>query len=352
MNQTNIQTKLALKKLKGIKPKGVKVKLDSSLEKMLSVTEQLLVKKPEGIYLDIIGYANLKFANKIYNDLKESLKEVDFSKTDLENWVLVNVDSPENLMYRQGLGVCSGALLTILTERNKQKNKKTIIDIDGSNSQFDGLFCFTKYADEVTLRNFKGNAICKNFIHSKGEGDKLYLYNVGKSSSASSCGENGKLDSVYLINSHGGQVISNHHVKNMWLINNDFSSSEGLLIGGQVERIWLLNNYASSFDLQFQRMDAELLFATLSDSSVIKKVRSASLSTLPIKFENVVIHSKESNYVELDKLSVKTIQVGNLATTQFKPIIDLSYSLEGKTFEEIKSTIVKIEQLYDEINSK
>ncbi|MBT5022800.1 hypothetical protein HOK51_07910 [Candidatus Woesearchaeota archaeon] len=163
MTQTQTNTNLALKKLKGIKSKGVKVKSKSSLEKLLEVHKTFMDEFKTAAWISSIGalrtyFNTIGFANY-------QLRDCEFSEFDLESFIQVIGSSyiPNSDLQSRFNGAYSGALLSILTERNKEQNKRNFIYIDGTNIKFDNLFLETKHADVVIVNDLSGNDICSQF---------------------------------------------------------------------------------------------------------------------------------------------------------------------------------------------
>ncbi|MBT5022774.1 hypothetical protein HOK51_07780 [Candidatus Woesearchaeota archaeon] len=142
------QTNLALKKLQGIKPKGVKTKSISEHINCLCISVmnnfEFLEKtdKIYEIYPDILEFAKTNLLN--YNFSEEDFK--DFLNGHLNHKL---EDSKSKL-----LGAFSGSLLEIL---NETADHPYLFNFDGNNHEFQNLFYCTGNYDILFMENVKGN---------------------------------------------------------------------------------------------------------------------------------------------------------------------------------------------------
>jgi hypothetical protein len=98
--------------------------------------------------------------DEMYNFIRS--RNVSFDEIDLKNYVymIMQSDSEDMLSY----GIYTGALLSILTERNESQNKGTKLHINGYGGRFDYMFSGAKQADDVIIEHFSGGWICSNMI--------------------------------------------------------------------------------------------------------------------------------------------------------------------------------------------
>ena len=351
------QTNLSLKKLKGIKPKGVKPRPSSKLEKLISITNSVIEKNSKDDVTIRVNTIHSDMHKKIYRDLKQDLlKEIEFSKEDLSAWVYAHSNSVGGDAYKKTLGVCSGVLLTILTERNKRRGKKTILDIDGNNQEFSHLFSHGRKVDELIIRNFVGDSICRSFGDSfesyEGYAKKLCLINISGKDFADFCGYKGKVDSLYLINNSENAIMGKPFAKNIWMVNNNFGSDATLAKIGRANRIWFFNNYANSIKYDAGPDIAELFFNVLKDGCDFNRMHATSDPIYSAKFKNFVFYDPKDNFINFTNIAAKKMLVGEEALNKYGKIIELSNLLDNKNVEEIMTILNQIEKVYDIIDSK
>ncbi|MBT5022787.1 hypothetical protein HOK51_07845 [Candidatus Woesearchaeota archaeon] len=157
------QTNLAIKKLKGIKPKGVKVKDKSTFELLLKGYGTYVNLWGSGFFSGDLGCTHIPLL--ISDDLENTLfKDVEFNKKHLEDFIIVSaafdVDGTKDLFR----GLYSGALLTLCSKRLKQQGKKAEFCFNGDGLIYPYLFHGASHMDVLVLRNFNGRYI-GNFIN-------------------------------------------------------------------------------------------------------------------------------------------------------------------------------------------
>ncbi|MBT5022884.1 hypothetical protein HOK51_07680 [Candidatus Woesearchaeota archaeon] len=166
--QTNLtQNNFALKKLQGIKPKGVKVKQDNSkLSRLVSLCD---VVNSQFSNLNIAGYL------PIFDYVKEKLNKLVFDESDLITFINARFNHDQDPLLT---GVYSGALLDVLSSRNKENNLKTNIFLDGGHNRFDYLFAFANNVDDIILKNLKGDHIGNGIGSFGGKANNLFAENI------------------------------------------------------------------------------------------------------------------------------------------------------------------------------
>ena len=176
-NQTN--TNLSLKKLKGIKPVGVKVKPeDKGKASQLISMFDLMLEKYEFRLVEDYHNKDFEVKKNIYDELKNDFfQDFDFSDSVLQEFIL-RVDS-ENLSRRgeRILGSYSGCLLEFLTEKNKLTGKRTRVYINGIGKKFNYLFWRAKHIDELIVDNFEGRDICARIAEYDGSANAVIVCN-------------------------------------------------------------------------------------------------------------------------------------------------------------------------------
>jgi len=156
--------------LKGISPGVEKPKVEkSTLEKLLEVYEK--VKGEYEINFNgIIGVEDdREVVYAVEDKLKSLLSKIDYCEKDISNLVATaqmwDLDENESLAF----GAYVGSLITILTERNEAKGKRTIIEIDENRLNYLGHCC--RKFDVVRFGVNKGRSV---FRFAK-DGNELYV---------------------------------------------------------------------------------------------------------------------------------------------------------------------------------
>ena len=156
------------KDLKGINKEREERDRKHTVDRLQEICEAFL-KKPEikspwekdANYEEFFGkWGNLPMTDRYYTLLQLGLDKIIFDEKDLRSFIYANANKDLNGDDSRNLGVFSGLLLHLLTERNKEKNKRTVFCIDGQGNQFDRLLQYTPNADILVVQNFKGEGIC------------------------------------------------------------------------------------------------------------------------------------------------------------------------------------------------
>jgi len=157
--------------LKGISPGVEKPKVEKgTLEKLLEIYEEV---KMEYKFSRCSSWGWDVESTKIYgvedNKLKSLLSEIDYCEKDISNLVATaqTWDLDEN--ESKAFGAYVGSLITILTERNEAKGKRTIIKIDENRLDYLGYFC--RKFDIVKFGVNNGNHV---FVCAR-DGNELYV---------------------------------------------------------------------------------------------------------------------------------------------------------------------------------
>ena len=184
-NIETVQNSFALKKLKGIKPKGVKAKDKSKLEHLINLGIDTVDRcghlNSQDDILDYI-YWNVKRSAGDYNesDLKQTVMALSVTELNSENYVV---------------GFYTGALLSNLTERNRAKGKRTQVCIDGDGMTFNYLFNHAKHVDDLIIKNFEGTNMCSQ-LGREGDVDFVMCSNLSGFGPMDLLGMNGSVNFV------------------------------------------------------------------------------------------------------------------------------------------------------------
>jgi hypothetical protein len=174
---------------------------------------------------------NLNFMYQtIYNDLSENLSSFDFSESDIVQLISRYFSFGEDGLLQADVNKTAGnplfalytsVLLHILTERNEQKGRRTIIHL--KDIAMDYLFHYVQKADTIILENCRGNEvlacagafegrinaiILKNFGASKGRDGEDSTISVPTDVLSDIASHNGYVGTVILSGVHGAAVAS------------------------------------------------------------------------------------------------------------------------------------------------
>ncbi|MBI4454122.1 hypothetical protein HY636_05760 [Candidatus Woesearchaeota archaeon] len=95
----------------------------------------------------------------IYSYTHSLLDSCWFDETDISSFVKCFDDIDYNKLESKILGIFTSCLAYALTERNREKGKRTKIYLNGNGAKFDYLFCCLPDFDELVIENFNGDYI-------------------------------------------------------------------------------------------------------------------------------------------------------------------------------------------------
>src|SRR3990167_504206 len=91
-------------------------------------------------------------------------------------------------IQQEVLGMYTGALLQLLTKRNKEQGKPAIFHFNGRGNRFDYLFYFAKFIDDIIIENFTGKYICSMIGSYDGNLNQIMCINIEGDSVCSGVG--------------------------------------------------------------------------------------------------------------------------------------------------------------------
>lgn len=181
-------------------PRTVQVREKTTLDKLLKIEQRLVTNyKPR-------RGEHFKIYQKLYPQIREELNTFPFTEDDLRSLILTKANSNYCLAESQMLGLYTGMLLHLLTERNQEQGKRTSFYINGNGNRFDYLFLYAQFVDEVIVDNFVGQCICHN-IASDGRANRIVGMNIEGQSPLLWCGEGGVVSQIIGINIKGDNVF-------------------------------------------------------------------------------------------------------------------------------------------------
>ena len=223
--QSTIQPAFSLKKLKGIKPKGVKVKNDPIAPLLValaySFADEFLSTHTFNTPFSLSPNNLSKIYVKLYEQNSPTLDDIDYTEEDLNKTIQLLSDSDmydkldeesieleEYCKSRPGvfaLGIYSSILLDKLTEKNKEKGESTKIHVAGDGTRFDFLFSCAENIDELIIENFKGNCIGSCIGGKKGNANTLQISNCEGNNIGTAIGN---VDSLIIANNSGNRIAT------------------------------------------------------------------------------------------------------------------------------------------------
>ncbi len=192
--------------LKGIQgPRDIKEREESVLEKLLKIEERVVQE-----YVGKVAVLYKENHDNIYLPLYTSLSSAlpSYTEQDLQALIRAKANNGYNDKEAQVLGIYTGVLLHVLTERCEQEKKPTVFTFDLNENEFHYLFYFAKRAGEVTVRRVKGNRTCSLMGSYGGQVEKLVIeQNKGDGAAWSAGNEGGKIGTL-LINQNKGNCAA------------------------------------------------------------------------------------------------------------------------------------------------
>lgn len=148
--------------LENIEPsRDVHVRLISTLEKLTELENDIVGKhtplngsNPTHSDYDIIHWNTLK-----------RIEGIDFDSDDIAQFIFSVSYKDDDVFSSQLLGMFTGALVHILTERNQRHGKRTKLYFNGNGITFNYLFFHAEVIDELVVENFNGDYICANVAY-------------------------------------------------------------------------------------------------------------------------------------------------------------------------------------------
>lgn len=135
----------------------------TTLEILLKTSDKILKEPtkdlPKLLSDDFHGEL-LDYSSEVHQKVSEQLNSVQINETDLEMFILYNSNSDQPEDKRIALGIFTGALAQMITERNAREGKRTRIYINGQGNRFDYLFLGAHNVDEIFVQNLRGKNIC------------------------------------------------------------------------------------------------------------------------------------------------------------------------------------------------
>src|SRR3989338_11343124 len=146
-------------------PRNIKVRQETSLERVLAFADAFIQEPIDEVmdYMDVDYFDEIfaEYSSRIYWQLSKQLADVRIDEKTIEDVVFCKFNSDYSEDKKVALGVFTGVLAQIVTEKNQSHGKRTRIYINGKGNKFDYLFFGANNVDEIFLQNLRGNDICR-----------------------------------------------------------------------------------------------------------------------------------------------------------------------------------------------
>ncbi len=205
---------LRLPGLDGMLPGAdVKGREKTALEYLVAA-ENVVMKdyhNKEGIMPEDLGPIYLQIYERVKAEL---LKNVNFTETDLLDYLEFKLETDgqnkRNGVYESGttLGLYTGCLLSLLTERNEEAGLPTSFYFDGKGKAFPFLFMGAHKVDELIVNNVNGFAIYSALGVNGGYANHIMMVNSTGMISADFIGvKGGNIGTISVINHNGASCV-------------------------------------------------------------------------------------------------------------------------------------------------
>ncbi|MBT5022031.1 hypothetical protein HOK51_07765 [Candidatus Woesearchaeota archaeon] len=211
-----IQTNLSLKKLNGIKPKGVKVKQNSRLEELINYFNSSV----SSLSFEYLYSASNK-------DIVENVKTMfpNLSESDLDSFIFACCADKEDDTDRikRLKGKFTGVLLSAISSLKKEGGSRADFYFDGFNVEVDYLFKCANGFDSLIVENIVGNEICCGV--SGGKSTILAGRNIRGMDAFAKINCDEKFGFIYLENTQGYQPLEGVRNANIIILKKSGSGS-------------------------------------------------------------------------------------------------------------------------------
>ena len=351
---------MMFEQLKGIeKGREIKNPEKTNFEILLDACDETVKKYTAGT-AETDEQISKKYA-KIYGSLKKKLPE--FTEQDLTSLIYAKANKEYDGWMHLTLGLCTGVLLHILTERNRKKGKKTKFCIKGHGNKFDYLFYFAKEVDELIADYFTGKNICANIASWNGKANKIILNNNKGDNIALDAGSyKGNINTLIIKNNEGDYAAydagnNQGNVDNLLISNNrgDRTAANAGSNSGNIGNLLINNNKGDNTAANAGRDKGNIKTLIINNNKGNYMAGNAgsdqgNINTLLInnnKGNNPAWNAGlkgNINKISLNNLTgenttegteAKQIITGKEALQEYKEIIQLLNSFKNKTPKEI-----------------
>lgn len=181
--------------LERIEPaKDIQTREQTTLEKLIKVKEELLKHFSVESLNTKDNYENTY--QQMYRQVKSELTSLDFNEHDISYFVIAEANKDSDEESAIILGLYTGCLAHVLTERNNAVGKRTTIYIDGKGNKFDYLFLHAKVVDRLFVENFKGENICTYLASFGGHANQIICKDIYGFATLKNVGYSGTVEQI------------------------------------------------------------------------------------------------------------------------------------------------------------
>jgi len=305
--------------------RGITIREQTTLEKLLEAETKLIHHETQGWRKNVlVEFGRFRGGYEFfYERLTQLLGNIKFTEIDLKEFILAKANTDYQEDYSAALGLFTGCLLEILTKRNTEEGKRTIVYINGQGNKFDYLFSHARAVDTLVVDNFRGDNICYNISNSLDKRAKtIAVLNI--SGDRTCAGVNGHIWNLFIIDCYGDYIASriserseNAGIRNCYIINaNGNYIANKLAAEGKINYVFIVNENGNVNlgDVTARNGSINTLYV-VSIGGIINISSDDSLASMMDMFEKVditKINAKELNQydgsVHIDQAVLKKYQ--------------------------------------------
>ncbi len=193
--------------LRGIrKERDVQERKPVALDYLLEREEKVRKEFP-GMMKDI---SPGRIKKDVYTPLYRSCQNLEeFTASDLQTLVSAKANNDYDENESRALGLYTGVLLHLLTEREQQQGREAEVEIDLHGGSFSYLFYFAERADYVQVKNVVGVYTCAYMGSYDGRVQELYIIDCEGNCAAFGAGSHsGEVDTLVISGNKGNNAAS------------------------------------------------------------------------------------------------------------------------------------------------
>ncbi|MBS3121970.1 hypothetical protein J4434_03755 [Candidatus Woesearchaeota archaeon] len=189
---------------------------NNTLDKLLEVEKELIREYSSKHLVEMLDYDVCDMYEEykkryipFYKEVRKRLNETTFNEGDIASLVLAEANNEYSVNEKLVLGVYTGCLASLLTERNRKEGKRTRIHIDGKDNIFHFLFLFARDVDDIIVENLKGSWICGYIASHNGHANDIIGVNLEGNSPFAYIGSNeGRVNRLVGLRIKDSEVMS------------------------------------------------------------------------------------------------------------------------------------------------
>ena len=362
--------------LKGIEKEREERKRKHNLERLIEAGKKTIIK-----YKGIDYTKETNCHNKIY----DYLKDLQFDEADLKAYIqtqsLREYEDEEKII----LGHITGCLLQILTEKNREKGKRTRFYINGEGNKFDYLFYHASEADDLIVDNFRGEEICtsvgaRGTVRSvtvlnceegfngaskigsnEGSAELLILHNNKGHNHGMLAGHNGKIRLLIATKNNGNTLTSNVGATgyaDIMLLSSNEGDQPGHMaasFNGNINKIYVLNHKGDNIVNAFCAQQGTIEKAIITNQEGKGAAESDEILE-PGNLKKLILYNAKRRRPSSAQECIEGKQAEEEYQKEMKQyriteLVNLSKSFSGKTPDEMFEIVDKIKAIYDEVKN-